>query len=144
MKIALYAIVFLWSGVKFMVGVGISISSRLTFWEQAICTIAGGMTGVTFFAFLGDKVREIIYLLLKKKPRGLSPRWIRLWQRWGLWGVAFLTPPILSPPVGVSVALAFGTPIRKILFTMYSSMIVWGFFLAGLWRSVAPYLGLGQ
>ncbi|MGQ9863747.1 MAG: hypothetical protein ACUVRD_04605 [Bacteroidia bacterium] len=143
MKIALYVTIFLWSGVKFIVGVGISVAGKLNFWEQAICTITGGITGVTVFAFLGDKIRDIIYRFRGKKPVGFSPRWAYLWQRWGLWGIALLTPPILSPPVGVSIALAFGTPIRKVLFVMYLSMIGWGLLFAAVWQSVAPYVGLG-
>lgn len=125
-----YLSVVLMSGLKFMVGVAMSLAKGLSFWEQFLCTTSGGILGTAFFTYLGDRVRAWVYRLRRKPPRSLSERWVRLWNRYGLWGVAILTPPILSPPIGTAIALAFGAPRHLTLQRITIAMIAWGFLFA--------------
>ncbi len=99
-----------------------------------------GIAGVVFFTYLGDWIREADSSVAGSACGALSPRWARLWERYGLWGVAFLTPPILSPPLGTAIALAFGTPRPHIVARMTLAMIFWGFFFAGLWESLQQFI----
>ncbi|MCX7606958.1 MAG: hypothetical protein N2170_06825 [Bacteroidia bacterium] len=132
-----YLSVALLSGVKFMVGVAMSLALGLNFWEQFLSTTIGGIAGVSFFTYLGDTLRSWI---ARKRNRPLSPlpsaKWSRLWEKYGLWGVALLTPPILSPPIGTAIALAFGTPRPLLLWRMSIAMVLWGLFFAGAWQSL--------
>ncbi|GIV24930.1 MAG: hypothetical protein KatS3mg026_0622 [Bacteroidia bacterium] len=135
-----YLSVGLMSGLKFMVGVAMSAAFRFSFWEQFLTTSGGGIAGVVFFTYLGDWIRRQIARWRGRPAASLSPRWARLWERYGLWGVAFLTPPILSPPLGTAIALAFGTPRPHIVARMTLAMIFWGFFFAGLWESLQQFI----
>jgi len=131
-----YLSVALMSGLKFMVGVGMSVALKLSFWEQFLSTSLGGIGGVVFFTYLGDRVRSWIARWRGRPVAPLSPRWATLWHRYGLWGVAFLTPPILSPPIGTAIALAFGTPRTRIVQRMSLAMVAWGLLFAGAWEGL--------
>jgi len=125
-----YLTTFLVSGVKFMVGVAMSIARGFSFWEQFVCTTGGGIAGSIFFTYLGDAVRRGIARLRGHPPRPLAPHWLRLWERYGLWGVVLLTPPILSPPIGTAIALAFQTPRGLLVRRLTIAMILWGLVFA--------------
>ncbi len=129
-EVLFYLSVFFVSGVKFMVGVALSLAKGLSFWEQFLCTTAGGIAGSVFFTYLGDAVRRWISKIRGRPPRPLAPHWMRLWERYGLWGVALLTPPLLSPPIGTAVALAFRTPRRDLVQRLVIAMLLWGLVFA--------------
>ncbi|MCS7188416.1 MAG: hypothetical protein RMJ66_01785 [Bacteroidia bacterium] len=132
-----YLSIFLMSGFKFMVGVGMSLAMGLGFWEQFITTTSGGIVGVWFFTYLGDRVRAWIARRRKRMTTSTLPsRWAYLWEKYGLWGVAFLTPPILSPPIGTAIAIAFGSSRLRIAWRMSLSMILWGLLFASAWQSL--------
>ncbi|MCX8113268.1 MAG: hypothetical protein N3E49_08790 [Bacteroidia bacterium] len=129
-----YIPIFLMSGFKFMVGVGMSMAMGLSFWEQFLVTTTGGIGGVIFFTYLGAQVRAWIARRRGRPVSGFtSQRWAVLWERYGLWGVALLTPPILSPPVGTAIALAFGSSRRQVALRMSLAMVLWGLVFAGVW-----------
>lgn len=132
-----YLSVALMSGFKFMVGVGMSLAMGLSFWEQFLSTTTGGIAGVWFFTYLGDRIRAWVRRFRRGPAKPFPPpRWAHLWAKYGLWGVAFLTPPILSPPIGTAIALAFGTPRHRILGPMTLAMVVWGLFFASAWQGL--------
>ncbi len=118
--------VFLVSAVKFMVGVAMSLAKGLPFWTQFLCTTGGGIAGSIFFTYLGDAVRRWINRLRRRTLRSPSQRWIRIWERYGLWGVVLLTPPVLSPPIGTAIALMFGTPRGLLVRRLAVVMVLWG------------------
>lgn len=136
-KLLQYLSVFFMSGLKFMVGVGMSIAMGLSFWEQFLLTTGGGVAGVIFFTYLGDKVRQWISQW-RGRPATVLPsaKWGHFWEKYGLWGVALLTPPLLSPPIGTAVALAFGTPRPLISLRLSIAMVLWGIFFATVWNGL--------
>lgn len=136
-----YLSIALMSALKFMVGVGMSMALKLSFWEQFLSTTIGGIVGVWVFTYFGDKIRAWI-AQRRGRPAHFTPseKWARLWAKYGLWGVAFLTPPILSPPIGTAIALAFGSPRHLIGQRMTIAMVVWGLFFASVWQTVRPLL----
>jgi hypothetical protein len=85
-RILLYLSIFLVSGVKFMVGVAMSLAKGLSFWEQFLCTTAGGIGGSVFFTYLGNAVRGWISKLRGRPPKPLSPRWVRFGSGMGCGG----------------------------------------------------------
>ena len=113
-----------------MVGVATAILRGFSFWEQVLITSVGGILGVVIFAYFGEKIRAWFNKKRKKKQKQLKEWHIKLWNKLGLIGTAFLTPPILSPPIGVAIALAFGTKPSKIVLYNTLSMIFWSFFFA--------------
>jgi uncharacterized membrane protein YjjB (DUF3815 family) len=50
----------------------------------------------------------------------------RVWGRYGLVGVALLSPLITGAPFGTALALVLGAPVRRLLPWMIVSVVVWG------------------
>lgn len=71
----------------------------------------------------------------KKKiftPR--SRRFVRIWQRYGLVGLAALTPILFSIPVGTFVMTRLESNRKKILLYMFISIVCWSLLLNSLFE----------
>ena len=55
----------------------------------------------------------------------------RIWNRYGLIGVAFQSPVLAGTLLSTLVALGFGAPARKLLFWIAVSLVFWGAVLTG-------------
>jgi hypothetical protein len=53
-------------------------------------------------------------------------KYLVFWQRWGMTGTAFLSPVLISIPIGVFLAVRFGTPPRVIYWRMFLGILFWG------------------
>jgi hypothetical protein len=137
-----YGIAFLVSGIKFVPGVVIAMVNRFEIWEQFFITAGGGITGVIVFTYFGSFIGRLwrVYVLRKEStaaaPMDTDKWYVKVWQRYGIWGTAFLTPPILSPPIGTSLALFFGTPKHKIVLIYAISMLIWAVVFAFLGKTI--------
>jgi hypothetical protein len=125
---AKYLTVFLSSMVKFIGGPLSGTAFGLSWIETCIFTILGMMASVLIFSLLGATIRSR-FCKRKKKRRVFTSRNRRIvfiWRRYGLAGVAFLTPLLLSPILGTIVATSFGEPWRRIFMYMLCSAVFWG------------------
>jgi hypothetical protein len=52
-------------------------------------------------------------------------KFVRVWRKYGLFGVALLTPVLFSIPIGTIVANAFEDNKRKIFVYMFFSILFW-------------------
>lgn len=91
----------------------------------------GGMTlSVLIFSFFGIKIKAyIVKTFYKKQRRIFTPknrRIVTVWLKYGLMGIAFLTPPLLTPPIGTLIAGGFGEPRGRIVLYMLVSSLFWG------------------
>jgi hypothetical protein len=83
---------------------------------------------------------EIKYELITSettKKKIFSPRsrkFVKLWNRYGLIGVSFLTPVILSIPVGTILLNAFEDNKRKIFIMMFFSILFWSVLLTSIFE----------
>jgi len=90
---------------------------------------AGALLGATLVTLAGERVQCWIY----------SRRWFakrrqrveRLWNRYGLIGLAFQSPILAGTLLSTTVALGLGAPARKLLLWMSISLIFWGAVLTG-------------
>lgn len=129
MEIIKYLSVYLVSMVKFFAGPVTGVSVGLTYIESVLLTIAGMMTTVLVFSFIGrefskwwsKRQREKHKPVFSKKNR----RIIKIWKNFGVVGVAFLTPILLTPIVGTVVAALFGAPRKQIFIHMLWSAVIW-------------------
>ncbi len=128
-QVAKYFTVFLSSMVKFIGGPLSGTAFGLSWVETCIFTVLGMMTSVLIFSLLGAEVRSRLFNRRKKKRRLFTTRnrrIVRIWRRYGLTGVAFLTPLIFSPILGTIVASSFGEPWKRIFVYMFVSAVFWG------------------
>ncbi len=123
-----YAVVAVWTGLKFFVGLGFALAFRLHWVEQFLCMGLGGVAGSYVFAYFGDAL-SVLWRRIWRRP---APHTLTepnvthqlFWQRYGLLGVAVITPFIM-PAVAAAVALAFGTPPRRVARALALSLLLW-------------------
>ncbi|HTF81791.1 MAG TPA: hypothetical protein VL947_08700 [Cytophagales bacterium] len=102
----------------------------MNFLVAIITTSAGMMTTVSIITLLKSHIKGFIYKLYFNKRRKFSKanrRIVKIYQKFGMWGIALATPPLLTPIGGSIVAVIRGEPSSKILYTMFCSSIIWGF-----------------
>ena len=93
-----------------------------------LITIAGMMTVVLVFTLFGNWIKEkIIDKFFKKRKRfsAGNRRFVTIWKRYGLIGVAALTPILLTPIGGTLLAVSSGSPKEKIILYMFVSASAW-------------------
>ncbi|MBI1185169.1 hypothetical protein GC194_12915 [bacterium] len=129
-------IVMALSTTKYMAGVAVAIVNLGKGWGPLtffLATVGGGMIGVVAYDLL---LMEILYFI--KKKRGIDPtkfrvnkrmrRLVRFRNKFGLTGIALLTPIILQVPVGTILAGTIEQNSKKVFlymflsFTLYSSV----------------------
>lgn len=77
---------------------------------------------------------EINYVYVKKdqKRKLFTPanrRIVKVWQRFGLLGIAFITPVILSIPIGTVIASGFAGNRKRVIIYMFFSVLFWSLFM---------------
>ncbi|MBX7127167.1 MAG: hypothetical protein K1X47_15840 [Cyclobacteriaceae bacterium] len=118
--------VYLSSAVKFILGPGVGLAERLHFATTVIATIAGMMTTVVCITYFGGWLRKRFGKKKTKLFRSAEERRRReRWKKYGLVGIAALTPVILTPIGGTLLAVSSGSPRQKILLYMLVSATGW-------------------
>lgn len=121
-------LVFLSSAVKFALGASAVVTGKLGI-PGTISSILGAITGIIIFTYLGGYIKA---WLIKTFPKRFGAKFsrisrfmVRVRQHSGLTGIAFLTPILLSIPVGVFLALDLTSHKLKIVSSMVLSCIFW-------------------
>ena len=129
----MYVSVFLISAVKFAVAVLIALGNPKFNWIEIVATAGGGaIVGSYIFLYFGARISEWVKNNFKRsKPMSFANRRriVKVWKRYGLAGVAFLSP-ILSPMISVGIAVSFQEKPRKIMIAMITSILGWTMFAA--------------
>ena len=144
-------LVALLSAIKFQLAFPLAKTSGLNFWQTIIATIGGGVAGVFFFVFLSEKLVKLIISLRsnkenknsesrdgrKKKIFSRSSRFlVRFSRKFGLPGLALITPSILSIPLGTFVSSRvnekFVRDKRRLIIYLVISVVFWSFAFSGL------------
>lgn len=127
-KIISSGLIFLGSLVKFSMGSLTAIAANLGL-SGSLANIIGGIIGIVLFTYLGSYIQDYV---VKKFPKRFGKKFssstrflVRVKQKFGLGGIAMLTPIALSIPVGVMFALALTHDKKKILITMLASTLFW-------------------
>ncbi len=131
--------VLLLCGTKFLMGLGLTFIYDYTFIETMMVSILGGMLGVIFFTYAGQGVNKLWYHYFPKKDDKVKfsrfKRFlVRLRKKYGLMGIAFLTPIILTVPVGAVIASSLVKDKRRIFTPMLVSLIFWTFLFGGVYH----------
>jgi uncharacterized membrane protein len=116
------------SSVKFVAGPLAGFGLGLSMVETIVCTWVGMMTTVTIMLTVGRFLVQQISRLSVQKPKLFSGRAryaVRVWQRFGIIGIAVMTPLLFTPIGGSLLALSFKVPTARVLFFMAVSGIFW-------------------
>ena len=128
-KITHYIIVILSSGFKFALGPVMGKVFSMSNLEIIILMIIGMMLTVTLLTTLvGDLFYGFLKRTLFRNRKIFSPKTrniVRVWNKRGLIGIAFLTPVLFSPVGGALIAISFGEDKKKIILYMFLSACLW-------------------
>lgn len=130
-----YISVALASTLKFFGGPIAGVILNLTWIETAVCSIAGMMFSVLIVTYVGKGIQSLLKKHRKVEPKRFSKTTrmaVRIWKKFGIIGIALLTPPLFTPIFGTALAVAFRVPRTSIFLYMTLSAIGWGFFVSYL------------
>lgn len=114
--------------LKFILGPVGGYASGLSLLTTILTTVAGMMTVVFLFTFFGNWMREKVLdrFTRKNKNKAITDKkFAAIWKKYGLPGVALLTPLVLTPIGGTLLAVSSGSPKEKIIFYMFISAATW-------------------
>jgi len=124
-----YLSVALASMLKFFGGPITGVILKLSWLETALFSAIGMMFSVVLLTYAGKGVQELVkkYKKTPAKRFSRSNRMaVRIWKKFGIIGIAFLTPPLFTPLFGPLLAVAFRVPRTSIFLWMTISAIIWG------------------
>lgn len=128
MQVAKYISVLLASTLKFVGGPLAGLALGLSWTETAICTILGMMLSVTLVVFAGAVLEQVSARFRRGPAKRFSRKTrlaVKIWQRAGMAGIAFLTPILLTPIGGTALAVSFRVNRVKLIGYMLVSAVVW-------------------
>jgi len=123
--------IYLMTLFKFIAGPVLGSVAGYSLLETMLVTVSGMMSSVVVFTFLGEWLKRQWDMRFSRKRLVFSKknrRIVRVWQKSGAAGVAFLTPLLLTPIGGTLVMSSFGVHRKIILSYMLISSIWWSFF----------------
>ena len=116
-----YLSVVLSAALKFVAGPLTGLALGLTWYETTLCSAAGMMVSVLLFTYVGKGIQALIMRWRKTPPKRFSKSSrmaVRIWKRFGIIGIAILTPLLFTPIGGTIIAVAFRVPKREIFLWM--------------------------
>jgi membrane protein DedA with SNARE-associated domain len=118
--------------LKFIFGPLGGYTAGLNLLTTILTTVFGMMSVVFLFTYSGDWFKEkVLHRFMRKrdpssaKNRARDRKLARIWKKYGLTGIALLTPIILTPIGGTLLAVSSGSPKEKIIFYMFISAAAW-------------------
>lgn len=125
--------ILLWSAFKYLVGFFIAIGTppHFGFLETVITNVGGGMLGVIVYLYVWEYWVSLWKRWRKQEPNeGIKmskrKRWmVRFMARFEIYGIVFLTPLILTPPLGTILAAMIEPNKWKIKMYMLISFVAW-------------------
>ncbi len=126
--------VYLLTMLKFIAGPTLGYASGFSFLGTVLVTVAGTMSSVLLFTFLGAILRERVlnrFFRRKKIFTKRNRRFVFIWKKYGLIGVTFLTPLIFTPIGGTILLTSFGSPRGRIITWMFIWATIWAVIFSG-------------
>jgi hypothetical protein len=120
--------IYLATMLKFILGPVGGYTTGLNILTTILSTVFGMMTVVVFFTYSGNWFRQKVLPRFFKPSNRFSNsnrRFVNIWKKYGLAGVAILTPLLLTPIGGTLLAVSSGSPKEKIIFYMFLSASFW-------------------
>lgn len=134
------------SALKFILGPIGGFAAGLNPITTVLATVTGTMISVFAFTFFGEWIKTRVFSRFnrgkQKKFSVNSRKFVKIWRKYGLVGVAALMPLLLTPIGGTILAVSLGGARNKIIFYMFVSASVWAivftFAIYAFGRAVLP------
>ncbi len=134
-EVLIYLTVIALSALKFVAGPLAGLKFGLNIVTTSLLTFSGTMASVTLFTNFNKQIQKLTHWLFKKKRENKkifskrNRRFVTIWKKYGMKGVAFLTPILLTPILGTLVANSFSDNKREIIQLMAISALFWAFII---------------
>ena len=123
---------------KTYVGPGLSYAFGLSYIEMLLFNLGAALFSTVFSLRYSRGIGKILNRLFPgKNIKRFNPRYrkfIRFWNKYGLYGTMFLTPVLIGIPVCAFFSVRFGTRKIKIVY-MISIFVI-------IWSTIFYYLGM--
>jgi uncharacterized membrane protein len=124
-----YLTIALASTLKFFGGPITGIAMGINWIETALCSTVGMMFTIVIGSTLAQEISKLRDRF-RKSPKKIFSRTsrtaVKIWKKFGIIGIAFLTPVLFTPPLGAILIVAFRIPRAKAYLWMLISAILWG------------------
>jgi hypothetical protein len=126
------------SSVKFLFAPSVAIGAGFGYLQTIVITYCGGCLGILFFYFFGTFMmrkfsKKTVSENRKKKIFTPTNKMIvKIKSKYGLIGLSFITPAIISIPVGTILAAKYFRKNPKTLSYLLTSLFIWCLFLSTL------------
>jgi len=135
------------ASTKYVVALAFIFGYNFSFWESLALAMGGGMLGIFIFSYCADALKQVWQYFFPKKGKGevlkinsMLRFIVRVRQKYGLAGIAFLTPLVLTVPVGAIVANMFYKNKLQVFAYMFVAFAFWSLLLCGL----NYFMGIGD
>jgi len=123
------------SGFKFLIASPLSAYQYdFNFIQTLIFSIVGGVIGIFLFSALSNKINKLFpkkNKVKRTKKRGIKEAiTIKTARKYGVYGIAAITPILLSIPIGTLIALRFFPEKKKTIPILMSSVVIWSLILS--------------
>lgn len=125
--------------IKFIIGLAMALAynfNAITFYTT---TVGGGMIGVFVYMYLWDFILLVKNKIVKPKPHTAHikinkniRRMVHFSRTWGIYGIALVTPTIISMPVGTLICRAIEKNKWHIKLVMFISLSFWALLIIAL------------
>lgn len=124
-----YLTIALASTLKFFGGPIAGYAMGMGWIETALCSTAGMMFTILLVSTLAQQIKKLMDRFRKSPKKTFSKTSriaVKIWQKFGIIGIAFLTPVLFTPPLGAILIVAFRIPRFTAYSWMLASALVWG------------------
>ncbi|MEY3442760.1 MAG: hypothetical protein RLZZ519_1041 [Bacteroidota bacterium] len=130
------------STLKVIPALVMAMAYGMKHWQIFVGLFSGSMIGVGFFTFFG--LRIIKWRKERRRRLGIvkplnyrkARKYKRMWIRFGLPGIALLTPIFFGPAIGAVIAVIFERNQMRIFAYMGVSIAIWSAVFALLGHQV--------
>ena len=123
------------------------IQFEFSFLETILWTNVGGTAGIYFFAYLSEKLLAWWKRTFRRSYRNIPPdeqkvkkvftrrnrRIVRVKQKYGLIGIALITPLLLSIPVGVFLVVRYYRSSKTKFLYLIAANLFWSLIYTGFY-----------
>jgi membrane protein YqaA with SNARE-associated domain len=129
--------ILLMSSVKFLLALPLAaFQYEFSFWQTFLLSSIGGLLGIFVFAYLSHFIIDKYSSWMSNRQQENSKDSIKkvvavkTVKKYGLFGIAFLTPIFFSIPLGTFIALRFFPNKKKTLPVLAAAVFGWSFVLS--------------
>ena len=132
MVIIAYLVVFLLAATPFFEVVGvipIGVAAGLPAIPVTLISCLGNLITIWLLIVLIDRIKHWMHKRREKRGKDSSSkrkqRAAKIWQRYGLPGLAVISPILIGSHLGAILAMGFGAGKKQVAIWMTASIIVW-------------------